>query len=76
MFKKYYLGGFFWAPIPHKRYQNTSGFAGVYMLPKKIVYFINFSSVLRPPFLIVCCSNICFVSMLNLYDSFVNDIQY
>ena len=28
MLKKYYLGGFFWAPIPHKRYQNTSGFAG------------------------------------------------
>ena len=27
MLKKYYLGGFFWAPIPHKRYQNTSGFA-------------------------------------------------
>ena len=28
MLKKYYLGGFFWAPIPHKRYQNTYGFAG------------------------------------------------
>ena len=28
MLKKYYLGGFFWAPIPVKRYQNTSGFAG------------------------------------------------
>ena len=27
MLKKY-LGGFFWAPIPHKRYQNSSGFAG------------------------------------------------
>ena len=27
MLKKYYLGGFFWAPIPVKRYQNTSGFA-------------------------------------------------
>ena len=27
MLKKYYLGGFFWAPIPLKRYQNTSGFA-------------------------------------------------
>ena len=30
MLKKYYLGGFFWAPIPVKQYQNTSGFAGVY----------------------------------------------
>ena len=28
MLKKYYLGGFFLAPIPVKRYQNTSGFAG------------------------------------------------
>ena len=27
MLKKYYLGGFFWAPIPVKQYQNTSGFA-------------------------------------------------
>ena len=27
MLKKYYLGRFFWAPIPHKRYQNTSEFA-------------------------------------------------
>ena len=24
---KYTLGRFFWAPIPHKQYQNTSGFA-------------------------------------------------
>ena len=31
MLKKYYLGGFFWAPIPVKRYQNTSGFAGVHV---------------------------------------------
>ena len=30
--KKYYLGGFFWAPIPHKRYQNTSGFANAWEL--------------------------------------------
>ena len=28
MLKKYYLGGFFWAPIPVKWYQNNSGFAG------------------------------------------------
>ena len=28
MFKKYYLGGFFWVPTSDKRYQNTSGFAG------------------------------------------------
>ena len=27
MSQKYYLGGCFWAPIPHNRYQNTSGFA-------------------------------------------------
>ena len=27
MLKKYYSGGFFGAPIPHKWYQNTSGFA-------------------------------------------------
>ena len=27
MLKKY-LGGFFWAPVSHKRYQNTSGFTG------------------------------------------------
>ena len=25
-FKKYYMGGFFWVPIPVKWYQNTSGF--------------------------------------------------
>ena len=30
MLKKYYLGGFFWTPIPHKWYQNMSGFAGVF----------------------------------------------
>ena len=29
MLKKYDLGRFFWAPISHKRYQNTSGFIGV-----------------------------------------------
>ena len=28
MLKKYYLSRFFWVPILHKRYQNTSGFAG------------------------------------------------
>ena len=28
MLKKYYLGRFFWATIPHKQYQNMSGFAG------------------------------------------------
>ena len=28
LLKKYYIGVFFWAPIPHKWYQNTSGFAG------------------------------------------------
>ena len=28
MLKKCYLGTFFWAPIPHKPYQNMSGFAG------------------------------------------------
>ena len=28
MLQKYYLGGFFRASIPNKRYQNTSGFAG------------------------------------------------
>ena len=27
MLNKYYLGGSFWAPIPHKRYQSASGFA-------------------------------------------------
>ena len=27
MSKKYYLGEFFWVPIPVKRYQNMSGFA-------------------------------------------------
>ena len=27
MLKKYCLGGFFWAPILHKWYQNMSGFA-------------------------------------------------
>ena len=32
MLKKYYLGGFFWAPIPFKRYQNTSGFTGEYAI--------------------------------------------
>ena len=26
MLKKYYVGEFFWAPIPHKQYQHTSGF--------------------------------------------------
>ena len=26
MLKKYYLGGFFWVPIPIKQYQNMSGF--------------------------------------------------
>ena len=26
MLKKYYLGGFFWAPILLKWYQNMSGF--------------------------------------------------
>ena len=26
MLKKYYLGGFFWVLILHKRYQNMSGF--------------------------------------------------
>ena len=30
MLKKYYLGGFLWAPILHKQYQNMSGFAGVF----------------------------------------------
>ena len=30
MLKKYYLGRFFWAPIPHKWYQNTSEFAAAY----------------------------------------------
>ena len=29
MLQKYYLGGFFWVPIPHKHDQNMSGFAGV-----------------------------------------------
>ena len=28
MLEKYYLGGFFWVMILHKRYQNMSGFAG------------------------------------------------
>ena len=28
MLKKYYLGGFFWAPTLHKQYQNISGFTG------------------------------------------------
>ena len=28
MLKKYYLGGFFWAPTRHKQYQNISGFTG------------------------------------------------
>ena len=27
MLKKYYLGGFFWVPILHRRYQNMSEFA-------------------------------------------------
>ena len=27
--QKYYLGRFFWVPIPHKQYQNMSGFASV-----------------------------------------------
>ena len=29
MLKKYYLDEFFWVPIPHKRYKNTSGFTAV-----------------------------------------------
>ena len=32
MLKKYYLGGFFWVPILHKQYQNTSGFAAEYLV--------------------------------------------
>ena len=32
MLKKYYLGRFFWVPIPVKRYQHTSGFASYIVL--------------------------------------------
>ena len=39
MLKKYYLGGLFWAPIPHKRYQNTYGFAAAsfYMIGTSVM---------------------------------------
>ena len=49
MLKKYYLGAFFWAPIPHKRYQNISGFTGVLI---HIVYtcIFKFSKVLMYEF--------------------------
>ena len=33
MLKKYYLGGFFWAPKPSKRYQNMSGLASTPLPP-------------------------------------------
>ena len=49
MLKKYYLGTFFWAPIPHNRYQNISGFAGVLI---HIVYtcIFKFSKLLMYEF--------------------------
>ena len=49
MLKKYYLGAFFWAPIPHKWYQNISEFAGVLI---HIVYtcIFKFSEVLMCEF--------------------------
>ena len=38
MLKKYYLGGFFWAPIQVKWYQNTYGFAGDMISSQQITY--------------------------------------
>ena len=34
MLKRYYLGGFFWVPIPLKQYQNRSGFAVANIVPQ------------------------------------------
>ena len=48
MLKKYYLGGLFWAPIPRKQYQNTSGFAGADELGfKSNIIFYDFLEYAR-----------------------------
>ena len=49
MLKKYYLGGFFWAPIPHKRYQNTSGLPMLILVFKEWFYsFPNWLFAIAP----------------------------
>ena len=50
MLKKYYLGRFFLAPIPVKRYQNTSGFAAadftdcMSFLPSNLMEEVNINA--------------------------------
>ena len=63
MLKKYYLGGFFWVPIPHRWYQNMSEFAagvvgrwiiasGFELMVRKMQFAIHFDNFAEHFFLI------------------------
>ena len=41
MLKKDYFGGFFLTPVPHERYQNTSGFASELLFFLSSMFYIR-----------------------------------
>ena len=65
MLKKYYLGRFFWAPIPVKRYQNLSGFAGVntYFGNAYVRYFIfaSYAKICHAIMHVIQMKQLCFL---------------
>ena len=47
MLKKYYLGRVFWAPVPHKRYQNMSGFTSLAGLSLATLQINSFTAIFQ-----------------------------